>query len=164
MSDVCLTLYFIVHRILFMNVFLVYFRAIRNKNGSKRSGLFILLVKIIIPTSQANTGLLTRLTNFKHYIKGTNMNTFTKSALSVFAAVTISASAFASNDDNTIERMYTAKAGVQALAKTLENLGETVNTHVDLTDARTFTQKEAVYLAKHKELQAQFDQIKSERS
>ena len=93
------------------------------------------------------------------------MNTFTKSALSVFAAVSISSSAFAySSDDSPRERVYTAKASVQALAKTLENLGETVNTYVDLSDARTLYQKEEAYLAKHKELQNQFDQIKSERS
>ncbi|MGR0279666.1 hypothetical protein ACUM5Y_11555 [Marinomonas dokdonensis] len=93
------------------------------------------------------------------------MNTFTKSALSVLAAVSISSTAFAySSDDSPRERVYSAKAGVHALAKTLENLGENVNTDVDLSDARTWYQKEAAYAAKHKELQAQFDELKSNRT
>lgn len=77
-------------------------------------------------------------------------------------ATLLSTSAFASSDDSPREELRSAKAGVTALASTLENLGQTVDTSVDLNGAHTFSQKEAVYNAKHAELQAQFDALNAQ--
>lgn len=75
----------------------------------------------------------------------------------LIAASVLSTSAFAASDESPREELRSAKAGVTALAQTLENLGQTVDASVDLNGANTFSQKEAAYNAKHAELQAQFD-------
>ncbi|WOD08560.1 hypothetical protein [Marinomonas sp. GJ51-6] len=83
-------------------------------------------------------------------------------AATLVTATVLSTSAFASSDDSPREQLRSAKAGVEALAVTLENLGQTVDTSVDLNGAYTFSQKEAVYNAKHAELQAQFNELNAQ--
>lgn len=83
-------------------------------------------------------------------------------AATLVTATVLSTSAFASSDDSPREELRSAKAGVEALAATLENLGQTVDTSVDLNGAYTFSQKEAVYNAKHAELQAQFNEFRAQ--
>ena len=93
------------------------------------------------------------------------MKTFTKSTLAVITAALLSTSAFAiSSDDSPVEKVRTAKAGVEALATTLENKGVAVNANVNLDSAHTLAQKEAAYQAKYSELQAQFDAIHQQNS
>ncbi|MEO9275164.1 hypothetical protein ABFY09_09885 [Marinomonas sp. 5E14-1] len=87
------------------------------------------------------------------------MKKLTAIAATFITASVLSTSAFASNDDSPREELRSAKVGVAALAVTLENLGQTVDTSVDLNGAHTFGQKEAAYNAKHAELQAQFDSL-----
>ncbi|MEP3348639.1 MAG: hypothetical protein ABJN96_01670 [Marinomonas sp.] len=82
-------------------------------------------------------------------------------AATLVTATVLSTSAFASSD-NAIDDLRTAKASVASLSTTLENLGQTVDSSVDLNGARTFAQKEAVYNAKHAELQAQFNELNAQ--
>ncbi|MEP3348638.1 MAG: hypothetical protein ABJN96_01665 [Marinomonas sp.] len=86
------------------------------------------------------------------------MKKLTAIAATIITASVLSTSAFASSD-NAIDDLRTAKASVTALSNTLENLGQTVDSSVDLNGARTFGQKEAAYNAKHAELQAQFNAL-----
>ncbi|MEP2617625.1 MAG: hypothetical protein ABJH25_06310 [Marinomonas sp.] len=86
------------------------------------------------------------------------MKKLTAIAATIITASVLSTSAFASSD-NAIDDLRTAKASVTALSNTLENLGQTVDSSVDLNGAHTFGQKEAAYNAKHAELQAQFDAL-----
>ena len=88
------------------------------------------------------------------------MKKLTAIAATLITASVLSTSAFASNDDNARDELLSAKAGVAALAVTLENLGQTVDSSVDLNNAHTFGQKEAAYDAKHSELQAQFNELR----
>jgi hypothetical protein len=90
------------------------------------------------------------------------MNKLTVIAATLITASALSTSAFASTDDSASERFQTARAGVQALTITLENLGATVDSNVDLNGANTFSQKEAAYNAKHSDLQAQFDALQAQ--
>ena len=93
------------------------------------------------------------------------MKTFTKSTLAVITAALLSTSAFAiSSDDSPVEKVRTAKAGVEALAVTLKNEGVAVDASVNLDGAHTFAEKEAAYQAKYSELQAQFDAIHQQHS
>ena len=87
------------------------------------------------------------------------MKKLTAIAATLITASVLSTSAFASSDDSAREELRSAKAGVAALANTLENLGATVDTSVDLNGASTFSQKEAAYDAKYAELQAQFNEL-----
>jgi len=89
------------------------------------------------------------------------MKKLTAIAATIITASVLSTSAFASSDDSPREELRSAKAGVSALAVTLENLGQTVDTNVDLNGAHTFSQKEAVYSAKHAELQTQFNELRA---
>jgi hypothetical protein len=88
------------------------------------------------------------------------MKKLTAIVATLITASVLSTAAFASSDDSPREELRSAKAGVTALALTLENLGQTVDTNVDLNGAHTFSQKEAVYSTKHAELQAQFDELR----
>ena len=90
------------------------------------------------------------------------MKKLTTIVATLITASVLSTSAFASSDDSPREELRSAKAGVEALAVTLENLGQTVDTNVDLNGAYTFSQKEAVYNAKHAELQAQFNELNAQ--
>ncbi|GAB3486413.1 hypothetical protein, partial [Marinomonas epiphytica] len=72
--------------------------------------------------------------------------------------------AFANTDDSPIEQVRTAKAGVDALAKTLELQGVAVDASVNLNGAHTFAEKEAAYQAKYSELQAQFNALSQQNS
>ncbi|MFT7372931.1 MAG: hypothetical protein ACI9T9_001625 [Oleiphilaceae bacterium] len=90
------------------------------------------------------------------------MKKLTTIVATLITASALSTAAFASNDDNASEELRSAKAGVEALAVTLKNLGQTVDTNVDLNDAYTFSQKEAAYNAKHAELQAQFNEFRAQ--
>jgi len=87
------------------------------------------------------------------------MNKFTAIAATIITASALSTSAFASSDDSPLESFQTARAGVAALTVSLENLGATVDSNVDLNGANTFSQKEAAYNVKHAELQAQFETL-----
>ncbi|GAB3483633.1 hypothetical protein [Marinomonas epiphytica] len=89
------------------------------------------------------------------------MNTFTKSAMAAFTAVLMTSTAMASDDDSQRERVRTAQAGVEALAKTLSLKGAQVDAQVDVSKISGFYQKEQAYRLKHKELQAQFDALNS---
>ncbi|GAB3485265.1 hypothetical protein [Marinomonas epiphytica] len=89
------------------------------------------------------------------------MNTFKKSAIALFATAVMTSGAFANTDDSPIEQVRTAKAGVDALAKTLELQGVAVDASVNLNGAHTFAEKEAAYQAKYAELQAQFNNLAS---
>ncbi|WP_460756029.1 hypothetical protein, partial [Marinomonas epiphytica] len=71
------------------------------------------------------------------------MNTFKKSAIALFATAVMTSGAFANTDDSPIEQVRTAKAGVDALAKTLELQGVAVDASVNLSGAHTFAEKEA---------------------
>ncbi|ETI62094.1 hypothetical protein [Marinomonas profundimaris] len=82
------------------------------------------------------------------------MKNFTKTALTLLTVSVMTTAAFA---ETGTERVQSAKGGVEALGITLENMGATVDTSVNLNGAYTFDQKEAVYSAKHAELQSQFD-------
>ncbi len=84
------------------------------------------------------------------------MKTFTKTALTLLAASVMTTAAFA---ETGTERVQSAKGGVEALGITLENMGAPVDTSVNLNGAYTFDQKEAIYSAKHAELQNQFDAL-----
>ena len=86
------------------------------------------------------------------------MKNLTKAAL-VLLTATAMTSAFASSDDTAFERAQSAKSSVEALTVSLENLGATVDSSVDLNGANTFNQKAAAYDAKHAELQAQFNTL-----
>ncbi|MCV2401598.1 hypothetical protein OFY17_01760 [Marinomonas sp. C2222] len=79
--------------------------------------------------------------------------------LALITASTLSAAAFASNDDNAYDDLQSAKSAVEALSLTLENLGVDTNTEVDLTGAYTAPQKKAVYEDKYAELRQQFNQV-----
>ena len=87
------------------------------------------------------------------------MKTFSKSAITFFAASVMATSAFAS--DST-DRLQSAKGSVEALGVTLENMGANVDTSVDLNGAYTADQKAAVYKAKHAELQNQFNMLRAQ--
>lgn len=78
--------------------------------------------------------------------------------LALITASTLSAAAFAANDDNAYDELRNAKSSVKALSLTLENLGVDTNIEVDLTGAYTFAQKTAVYEDKYAELRQQFNQ------
>lgn len=87
-----------------------------------------------------------------------------KKVLTLVTAAVLSTSTFAAMDndnDSPSEKMYTAKAGVAALSKTLVNMGQEVDTTVDLTGLRTYAQKTEAYNSKHAELQEQFDASRS---
>jgi hypothetical protein len=84
------------------------------------------------------------------------MKTFTKTALNLLTASVMTTAAFA---ETGTERVQSAKGGVEALGITLENMGAPVDTSVNLNGAYTFDQKEAIYSAKHAELQNQFDAL-----
>ncbi|WP_339722063.1 hypothetical protein [Marinomonas primoryensis] len=84
------------------------------------------------------------------------MKTFTKTALTLLTASVMTTAAFA---ETGTERVQSAKGGVEALGITLENMGAPVDTSVNLNGAYTFDQKEAIYSAKHAELQNQFDAL-----
>ena len=86
------------------------------------------------------------------------MKNLTKAALILLTATTMT-SAFASSDDTAFDRAQAAKGSVEALTVSLENLGATVDSSVNLNGAYTFEQKAAVYDAKHAELQAQFNTL-----
>tara|TARA_R110001606_G_scaffold331786_1_gene479578 strand:- start:2199 stop:2477 length:279 start_codon:yes stop_codon:yes gene_type:complete len=86
------------------------------------------------------------------------MKNFTKTTLALLTASVMATAAFADNDTPS-ERLQSAKGGVEALAVTLENMGASVDTNVDLNGANTFDQKAAVYTEKHTELQKQFDSL-----
>ncbi|MEO9275163.1 hypothetical protein ABFY09_09880 [Marinomonas sp. 5E14-1] len=83
-------------------------------------------------------------------------------AATLVTATVLSTSAFALDNDNPREELRSAKVGVEALAVTLENLGQTVDTSVDLNGAYTLSQKEAVYNAKQAELQTQFNEFRAQ--
>ncbi|MFT7372930.1 MAG: hypothetical protein ACI9T9_001624 [Oleiphilaceae bacterium] len=85
------------------------------------------------------------------------MKKLTAIAATIITASVLSTSAFASSDDNAYDELLSASA----LAVTLENLGQTVDTNLDLNGAHTFSQKEAVYSAKHAELQTQFNELRA---
>ncbi|WP_392384077.1 hypothetical protein [Marinomonas primoryensis] len=84
------------------------------------------------------------------------MKTFTKTAFTLLTASVMTTAAFA---ETGTERVQSAKGGVEALGITLENMGAPVDTSVNLNGAYTFDQKEAIYSAKHAELQNQFDAL-----
>ena len=84
------------------------------------------------------------------------MKTFTKTALTLLTVSVMTTAAFA---ETGTERVQSAKGGVEALGITLENMGAPVDTSVNLNGAYTFDQKEAIYSAKHAELQNQFDAL-----
>jgi hypothetical protein len=84
------------------------------------------------------------------------MKNFTKTALTLLTASVMTTAAFA---ETGTERVQSAKGGVEALGITLENMGAPVDTSVNLNGAYTFDQKEAIYSAKHAELQNQFDAL-----
>jgi hypothetical protein len=84
------------------------------------------------------------------------MKTFTETALTLLTASVMTTAAFA---ENGTERIQSAKGGVEALGITLENMGAPVDASVNLNGAYTFDQKEAIYSAKHAELQNQFDAL-----
>jgi hypothetical protein len=84
------------------------------------------------------------------------MKIFTKTALTLLTASVMTTAAFA---ETGTERVQSAKGGVEALGITLENMGAPVDTSVNLNGAYTFDQKEAIYSAKHAELQNQFDAL-----
>lgn len=87
------------------------------------------------------------------------MKKLTTIVATLLTASVLSTSAFAASNDNAYEELRSAKAGVESLASTLENLGQTVDASVDLNGAYTANQKEAIYSAKHAELQSQFNQL-----
>ena len=87
------------------------------------------------------------------------MKTLTKTIFSLVTASILATSAFASSNDSPYEQAQGAKARVEALSATLENMGVNVDTSVDLNGANTFQQKAAVYNAKHAELQAEFNSL-----
>ncbi|MCB5161809.1 hypothetical protein [Marinomonas algarum] len=91
------------------------------------------------------------------------MKTLNKTLLAVLATSTMTTAAFAS-DDTAFDQLRTTKAGVESLAHSLENMGATVDTSVDLNGAYTVNQKEAVYSEKYAELQAQFDDLRAQRA
>tara|TARA_R110001632_G_scaffold82802_6_gene183693 strand:+ start:43563 stop:43835 length:273 start_codon:yes stop_codon:yes gene_type:complete len=84
------------------------------------------------------------------------MKTFNKTVLTLLTASLMTTAAFA---ETGTERVQSAKGGVEALGITLENMGAPVDTSVNLNGAYTFDQKEAIYSAKHAELQNQFDAL-----
>ncbi|PYF84702.1 MULTISPECIES: hypothetical protein [Marinomonas] len=88
------------------------------------------------------------------------MKTFTKTSLALLTAAVMTTSAFA--NDTVEERLQSAKGSVEALGTTLENMGADVDTSVDLSGAYTFSQKAAVYNAKHAELQEQFNNLNAQ--
>ncbi|RBP84573.1 hypothetical protein EBI01_04635 [Marinomonas rhizomae] len=87
------------------------------------------------------------------------MKNFNKISLALLAASTITTAAFASSNESAYERVQSAKGSVEALGVTLENMGASVDTSVDLNGAYTFDQKVAVYNEKHAELQNKFDTL-----
>lgn len=88
------------------------------------------------------------------------MKTFTKATLTLLTAAVMTTSAFA--NDTVQERLQSAKGSVEALGTTLENMGADVDTSVDLSGAYTFSQKTAVFNAKHAELQEQFNNLNAQ--
>jgi len=90
------------------------------------------------------------------------MKKLTAITATLITASVLSTSAFASSDDTAREEFRSAKAGVAALANTLESLGASVDSSVDLNGASTFSQKEAVYDAKYAELQTQFNALNAQ--
>ncbi|MCB5162796.1 hypothetical protein [Marinomonas algarum] len=91
------------------------------------------------------------------------MKKLTATTLAILATAAVSTSALADND-TAFEKLQTTKAGVSALSNTLENMGATVDTSVDLNGANTLKQKEAVYLDKYAELQDQFNTLNAQVS
>ncbi|RBP84574.1 hypothetical protein EBI01_04630 [Marinomonas rhizomae] len=87
------------------------------------------------------------------------MKNLNKAILALVTASVMSTAAFA---ETGTERVQSAKGSVEALGVTLENMGASVDTSVDLNGAYTFDQKAAVYNAKHAELQSQFDSLNAQ--
>jgi hypothetical protein len=134
-------------------VYLVVF----GKKVKARDGLFFILSIRLLCIHQSETDLLKSkhrtLLKLKS-LKEIRMKTFTKTALTLLAASVMTTAAFA---ETGTERVQSAKGGVEALGITLENMGASVDTSVNLNGAYTFDQKEAIYSAKHAELQNKFD-------
>ena len=84
------------------------------------------------------------------------MNVFTKTALTLFAATTISAAAFA-NDDALAE----AQSRVDAISAQLESMGAEVDATVELNAAATPIEQEAALTAKYEELQTQLEDLQA---
>ncbi|TYL48005.1 hypothetical protein [Marinomonas sp. IMCC 4694] len=84
------------------------------------------------------------------------MKMFTKT---VFTALILSAATTASFAETGDQRVQSAKGSVEALGVTLKNMGASVDTSINLNGAYTFDQREAVYIKKHAELQAQFNEL-----
>lgn len=89
------------------------------------------------------------------------MKTLNKTLLALLAASTMATAAFA-GDDTAYEQLQTTKAGVHSLGQSLENMGASVDTSVDLSGANTLNQKEAIYSAKYAELQTQFNDLRTQ--
>lgn len=90
------------------------------------------------------------------------MKNLNKFILVLATASIMATSVFAASNESPSEELLNAKGRVEALSTTLENMGENVNSSVDLNGAYTFNQKTAVYNDKHAELQAQFDTLRAQ--
>lgn len=84
------------------------------------------------------------------------MNVFTKTALTLLAATTISTAVFA-NDGALAE----AQSRVDAISAQLESMGAEVDATVDLNAAATPIEQEAALAAKYEELQAQLEDLQA---
>lgn len=84
------------------------------------------------------------------------MNVFTKTALTLLAATTISTAVFA-NDGALAE----AQSRVDAISAQLESMGAEVDATVDLNAAATQIEQEAALAAKYEELQAQLEDLQA---
>ncbi|MEL0638847.1 MULTISPECIES: hypothetical protein [Marinomonas] len=92
------------------------------------------------------------------------MNTFTKSALTVLAAASISSVALAAPGDATYGDIYRAQTNIHDLTSQIESLGHNVNTSADVNAAIAPSAKAAALNAKVSDLRLQLSALQTQRS
>ena len=92
------------------------------------------------------------------------MNTFTKSALTLLAATSISSVALAAPGDATYGNIYRAQTNINILTSKIESLGHNVNTSVDVNAAIAPSAKTAALNAKVSDLRLQLSALQTQRA
>ncbi|MBJ7553743.1 hypothetical protein [Marinomonas spartinae] len=92
------------------------------------------------------------------------MNLVTKSALALFAAVSISSVAMAAPGDASYGSKVKAQADVQQLESEIQQLGATPNLGVNLSTAKTVNTQAKLLNTAAENLQLQLNELKSQNS
>ncbi|MEL0638431.1 hypothetical protein V6259_16905 [Marinomonas sp. TI.3.20] len=92
------------------------------------------------------------------------MNTFTKSALTLLAATSISSVALAAQGDATYGDIYRAQNNIHNLTSQIESLGHNVNANFDVNAAIAPSAKAAALNAKVSDLRLQLSALQTQRA